>query len=89
MNQRKLVQEVWDKGIIHRMLGINPSTLVSDPEPASKHRSSSKRTREGEDSVRSAWEEADAGLDADGPHNKWRAAARMKPRSLTDRLRWP
>lgn len=70
MNQRRLVQEVWDKGIIHRMLGIKPSTLVSDPEPASKHRSSFKRTREGEDSVRSAWEEADAGLDADGPHNK-------------------
>ncbi|KAL6301856.1 hypothetical protein BKA93DRAFT_796171 [Sparassis latifolia] len=63
INHRRLVQEVYDCGVLHRMLGLTPqATLapkVSRPEPNGKSRASQK------ESVQTAWEEADMELESD------------------------
>ncbi|OCH93830.1 hypothetical protein OBBRIDRAFT_855761 [Obba rivulosa] len=57
INHRRMVQEVYDKGVLHRMLGVTPQAsllqrLSSSEQPA--------RSRAEElESVRSAWGEAD------------------------------
>ena len=66
INQRRLVQEVYDKRVLHRMLGMEPGIVVSSR--LSEKRFSGKDTREAADSVKAAWEEADNSFDANYRH---------------------
>ncbi|TFK46660.1 Nucleotidyltransferase, partial [Heliocybe sulcata] len=74
VNHRRLVQEVFDKGVLHRMLGISPNApLKSDlhvsrsPSPPAKRKSPPRsllsRIHESA-SVTSAWGEADMEVSA-------------------------
>ncbi|OJT08695.1 Poly(A) RNA polymerase cid14 [Trametes pubescens] len=53
INHRRVVQEVYDRQILHRMLGITPKTLAPKVEVGGASRAA------GEASVKSAWGEAD------------------------------
>lgn len=55
-----MVQEVYDKRVLHRMLGVTPQSSLLQRLAPSEHPGRSRA--EGQASVRSAWEEADMDL---------------------------
>ncbi|CAL1705450.1 unnamed protein product [Somion occarium] len=69
INHRKLVQEVYDSQVLHRMLGVEPTIPVTEEvkRPNGNNKSSSSRckpmsqtrSREAQESVKSAWNESD------------------------------
>ncbi|KZT70088.1 hypothetical protein DAEQUDRAFT_810830 [Daedalea quercina L-15889] len=60
INHRRLVQEVFDRRVLHRMLGITPrKEIVLDSPPAPLNGKSSAAQKA---SVQTAWEEADMAL---------------------------
>ncbi|KAJ3540390.1 hypothetical protein NM688_g6231 [Phlebia brevispora] len=60
VNHRRLVQEVYDNRTLHRMLGVEPAVPIVLSGTSSDKHNGIKRSKEGEESIRSAWEEADA-----------------------------
>ncbi|KAF7799612.1 hypothetical protein EIP86_010850 [Pleurotus ostreatoroseus] len=62
INQRRLVQEVYDQRVLHRILGVEPTVPTVSSGPFTDKRNGRKRSREGAESVKSAWEEADMEL---------------------------
>lgn len=65
INQRRLVQEVYDQRTMHRLLGVEPVVPTVASVPSSDKHGGAKRSREGAESVKSAWEEADMDLGPD------------------------
>ncbi|KAI0647467.1 hypothetical protein C8Q79DRAFT_907770 [Trametes meyenii] len=58
INHRRLVQEVYDRQVLHRMLGITPKTLsLATPKPEPNGKKSSRAAEKA--SIKSAWGEAD------------------------------
>jgi len=63
INHRRLVQEVYDRRVLHRMLGITPQVITT---PTPSHTAAHGQTRVAyEESVKTAWEEADINLGSD------------------------
>ncbi|OBZ65685.1 Poly(A) RNA polymerase cid14 [Grifola frondosa] len=62
INHRKLVQEVYDRQVLHRMLGVVPQETMA-PRTPQPERNGKTRAAE-EESVKSAWEEADMDLES-------------------------
>lgn len=63
INHRRLVQEVYDKEILHQMVGVKPPSSIPPKlsTPPGKRATSS---REAESSVRKVWGEVDSGLES-------------------------
>ncbi|KAI0672801.1 hypothetical protein C8Q78DRAFT_970483 [Trametes maxima] len=57
INHRRLVQEVYDRQVLHRMLGITPKASLATSKAEPSGRKSSRAAEEA--SVKSAWGEAD------------------------------
>ncbi|RDX46948.1 hypothetical protein OH76DRAFT_1385988 [Lentinus brumalis] len=62
INHRRVVQEVYDRQVLHRMLGVTPTTSLTDKAAANVN--STSRTAEA-NSVATAWGEADMTFDTD------------------------
>lgn len=63
MNHRLLVQELHDSKVLHRMLGIDPAAEVRFRPSDTPENNGTSQTRAAKESVRSAWEHADAERD--------------------------
>ncbi|KAH9852744.1 hypothetical protein C2E23DRAFT_756340 [Lenzites betulinus] len=65
INHRRVVQEVYDRQVLHRMLGITPKVTTPAPTAPGEPRGASSRRAAEEASVRSAWGEADMDPETD------------------------
>ncbi|KAH9931703.1 uncharacterized protein BXZ73DRAFT_90121 [Epithele typhae] len=64
INHRKVVQEVYDRQVLHRILGVTPKVRVTLTDAIKPSAKTNSRTAEAQ-SVESAWGEADMDVSSD------------------------
>ncbi|KAF8838345.1 hypothetical protein BDN67DRAFT_933948 [Paxillus ammoniavirescens] len=67
INNRCLLQEVYDKGSLHQLLGVSPKASVVTANASNKHQTKGD-SLVGASSVQEAWDEADRALESDDDH---------------------
>jgi len=80
INHRRVVQEVYDKGVLHRLAGVAPRATVA---PDVSHLSGTARSQgDGASIVESAWEPTERSRESDDEGHGERPGSITKARSL-------
>lgn len=89
INHRRVVQEVYDRQVLHRMLGITPKLTTLAPKGPGVPRGASSRREAEAASVRSAWGEADMEPETEDEEGAAAAADAVESRYEIDSRRQP
>ncbi|TFY80031.1 hypothetical protein EWM64_g3977 [Hericium alpestre] len=59
INRRRLIQEIYDKRVLHRLLGVSPKATVVHDRSSANGSSTSRKNGASASGVQSVWEKAD------------------------------